>query len=187
MISLNESIMAYNCVISKIPKATITIEEQILVLALIGEEDMLTESTMTEGLKDIGAKLGLHVSKGKGLIDYFKQFTTGIGKLFMLLLKGDKEGALALSKSIKKEDVVHFLLQLDQATLHLVTGPIHILDAVTGWHSSANLKTIKAKATETATAIGDKLKTAFTTIKTSIHDALDGKRAQSLHKKVSNI
>ena len=44
------------------------------------------------------------------------------------------------NKEIKKEQVVDFLLKLDTATLHFVSGPLHMIDALTGWHIWAHIK-----------------------------------------------
>ena len=40
---------------------------------------------------------------------------------------------------ITKEEFIDFVLKLDILTLHLLTGPIHIIEALTGWHVGANI------------------------------------------------
>ena len=56
------------------------------------------------------------------------------------IINKDGEAAKNVLKGLKKEDVLDFLLNLDMATLHIVSGPIHTIDAITGWHLWANVK-----------------------------------------------
>lgn len=113
------------------------------LLFLVENVDTLNESTedqLLEGLNDKLGKLGLKLHKSKGVLDYIKSFTTGIGKLFLYMIKGDQEKAKALLQSIKKEDILDFLFKLDLGTLHLFTGPLHMIDAWTGWDLSVKMK-----------------------------------------------
>jgi hypothetical protein len=144
-----------------------TAEYQAAMIKLsyvLEHSDTLNENVeyVAEAVNDTLKKFGLHVAKGKGLISYFAKFATGAGKLIIAALKGDGEAVAEISNSVKKEDVIDFLLKLDQATLHLVTGPIHMIDAITGWHIAANIK----HAAETASNIMDKIKKAYVDLKT---------------------
>ena len=105
----------------------------------------LNESELNEfKMPDIdGAlkKAGLHVKKGRGLIQMIASSGLHFARVFHAAIRaagGDKGAEKTLrellSKKISKEDVIDFLLKLDQATLHIVTGPIHFIEAVTGWH-----------------------------------------------------
>jgi hypothetical protein len=69
------------------------------------------------------------------------------------------------------------------ATMHIVTGPIHFIDAVTGWDLMADLK----GAAETAK---DKLKNfyaAMKNVKDSISTVLGGKRQKQMLKVADNL
>jgi len=142
------------------------IDEEIAMTSLIDmisihfddgqlEEDIenQNEEILDEGVKDkvndIIAKAGFHVKKKKGLIGHLMAAGKGVGKLFVALINKDADAAKAVLKGLRKEDVLDFLLDLDMATLHIVSGPIHTLDAITGWHIWANVKE-KAKGAKIA-------------------------------------
>ena len=61
----------------------------------------------------------------------------------MKAVKGDEESKIKMkeiaNKEIKKQDVIDFLLRLDTLSMHLLTGPIHMIDALTGWHISPQI------------------------------------------------
>jgi hypothetical protein len=137
-------------------------------------EDMITESEeyLAEGLNDYLGKIGLKVHKAKGLIDYAKDILVGTGKLFLLIIKGDTDAAKELLKTVKKEDVLDFLYKLDLATLHLFTGPIHFIDAVTGWDLTVKTK----QAVKTSTDLIKDLVASLIKIKEHVSVALSGKK-----------
>lgn len=133
-------------------KNGLTINEKVLAMVLFMESldklEFVTEARLeedlvviAEGINDHLSKVGFKIHKSKGILDYIKGFTTGVGKLMFYALKGDAEKAKELVKSISKEDVLDFLYKLDLGTMHLVTGPIHMIDAWTGWDLAVNLKT----------------------------------------------
>jgi hypothetical protein len=93
----------------------------------------MAEGIMKSVKKYLG-KIGLDVEKeSKGIFEYILSFGKGVGRMFVALLSGDIDTAKLLLKSIKKEEVVDFLYKLDLATLHLITGPLHLLHGLTGW------------------------------------------------------
>ena len=152
----------------------------------------LTESQkeqIFEGIKDWFEKVGLSIEKGTGIIDYVGQFTSGAGKLILAAIKGDKEKVKEIAKGLKKEKVIDFLLKLDILTLHLVTGPIHTIDAVTGWELMANLEKFSDEA-------ADQIKIFykhFTKVKSAITNLFKGKDqakmlgiAKKLEKNIPN-
>lgn len=96
---------------------------------------LLTEGKIEDTLKKAGFKL----HKSRGLIKYLTSAGSGVVKLMIAAIRGDKTGVQNIISSVKKEDVVDFLLKLDMATLHIVTGPIHFINAVTGWDLEANI------------------------------------------------
>jgi hypothetical protein len=112
---------------------------QKLMLA-IHFSDSMNESEINEAsIGDYASKIGLKISKGNGLIDYLIKFTSGAGKMLMAAIKGDEPKVREISGQMSKADFVDFLLKLDTVTMHLVTGPIHMIDAITGWDILANI------------------------------------------------
>jgi len=123
-------------------------EDTISLLELSSFIDEYPE--MNESLGEWGGKLksaldkmGLHTSKGNaGLLQIIAKASSNVSKLlwhaFMATITGKqehKDKVIEISnKEVKKEDIVNFLIKLDMLTLHFITGPIHMIDALTGWH-----------------------------------------------------
>lgn len=127
----------------------------ILEVAMFMEHDVerIDEAFDVKALSNAAGSLlkkaGLHLHKGEGLMQQAMKGGAAVGKLIWYSIKavqGDKEAkakAKELANSeVKKEDVLAFLLNLDMATLHIFTGPIHFIDAVTGWHLWADVKEV---------------------------------------------
>lgn len=128
-------------------------------------------------------KAGIHIKKGKGLIHYFKDIGKGLYQFFIAAIKGDIDKIKELKDSVKKEDVLDFLLKLDTATLHLITGPIHSVDAITGWHIWSNVQKTKEETLSTMNVI----KKALETIKNKIVDFKDKSLEIKITKNISKI
>jgi hypothetical protein len=103
------------------------------------------DNPLNEGIekyeKDINtvlSKIGLKAHKSKGLIAILKDMGKNMGMLVYHMIKAyngneiSKEKVKELSKTIKKEDFMNLLLRLDMLTLHMLSGPIHMFDALTG-------------------------------------------------------
>ena len=177
-----------------------TLAESIMDIVLIRESDetMLYEAfdldhenIINEGIVDILkmnvkdvaknldgllgkglGKAGLHRHKGKGLISYVMGATKGVGKMILAAIRGDTDTVKQLAQSVKKEDVIDFLLKLDTVTQHIIVGPIHTLDAITGWHIGANLEhVIRGKD-----GLVSKIKGAIGTIRNTIASIVDKSR-----------
>jgi len=146
----------------------------IMYITMLANEDY---SSADEGLIDsskaVLAKLGLHASKSTGLIEYLFKSGKGLGLLIKAAVLGDKAKIKEVAKSIKKEEVIDFLLKLDQATLHAVTGPVHLIDAITGWHLGVAIS-------HKVTGAVDVIKFSITKIKSVINNIED----KVLHKKI---
>jgi hypothetical protein len=106
-------------------------------------------------------KAGLHVHKTTGLLGYLKNAGKGIMKLFLAAIKKDKEGVKQVLKSIRKEDVLDFLLKLDMATLHVISGPLHFIDAVSGYHLWAAVKEKASQGVNIIKQAIDKIKKTY--------------------------
>lgn len=110
---------------------------------------------LNEGIGDFARKvrnflpkLGVHAHKAHGgLIGMLGKVGKTMAKFFWHAMKaatGDEESKKIVkqiaNKEIKKEDVIDFLLKLDATTIHLISGIIHTIEALTGWHIGANIK-----------------------------------------------
>ena len=122
------------------------------------DNDLLIESDGGK-IDSVLKKLGLHAKKTKpGLISQFKNAGKGVLKFLVAAAKGDTSTMKKMAgKEVKKEDVIEFLINLDQATLHLFTGYIHAIEAITGWHLGANTKNSSEKITATVSKVSDAL------------------------------
>jgi hypothetical protein len=147
---------------------------------LMNESELLNEANINDYLKKFGLKFH---KEGPGLIDYIKDFTKGAGKLIVAAVKGNKEEVKRIAQTITKEKVLDFLLKLDTATLHIVTGPIHTIDAVTGWDLSATVEHAAKKSK-------DILKDIWATLKelqNKVLKAFDDTRKKTLVKQISDL
>ena len=142
---------------------------------VMDQENILTEgTTLLEGegrIDKMLGKAGLHIGRSDGLIQMLAKSGKQFGKVLLALWKARKGGDDAKANlkqviedsKISKEQFLDFLLKLDQATLHMITGPLHLLDAVMGWHIAPHV------AKKTA-GMADKIKSAFDSIAHTIKD-----------------
>ena len=68
--------------------------------------------------------------------------------------------------------MLDFLLKLDMATLHVLTGPLHTIDAITGWHLWANVKDKADQGLKKAKEAIDNLIAVAKTAEQSVKDKL---------------
>lgn len=159
---------------------------QALLFLMESELDSLNESTEEELIEAFDRqlkKVGLKLHKSKGILDYIKSFATGIGKVLLFIIKGDQEKAKDLLKSMKKEDFLDFIYKLDLGTLHLITGPLHMIDAWTGWDLGVNLQNHMKKAEGLTTV----LKQAIQKLKHSVEQMFTGNKQKRLLTHVHKI
>jgi len=144
-------------------------------------KDFLTQPITKELVgKSLGI-VGLHAhGSGQGLIQQLIKTGKGVAQLFMAGIRGDKGAVKEIAGRVSKADVMQFLTNLDMVTLHAITGPIHIIDAVTGWHIGANLK----KATS---SIVDQIKKAFSEVKTKLSQYVDKSKMRGLHASLTAL
>ena len=139
--------------------------------ALMIEAAMFFDDGLNEGIGDsikkFLPKLGLHVDVGPGLIQQVGKASKNVGQLLWYAFKNwatnDKE-ALEKAKElantqVTKEDFVKFIFNLDKLTLHLITGPLKIIDGLTGWHIDAAVKSATSDLVDRAKATINNLKT----------------------------
>jgi vesicle coat complex subunit len=132
-------------------------------------------------VEPVAKKAGLHIETKKGLLQYLSSATTSVAKLLYYAVdyyfnknEESKKKMIELAKSVKKEDIIDFLLKLDMLTLHLISGPIHQLDALTGTHIWANIQSKTKNVTDAA-------KDAIKKIE-SLKDHLEGSLKSQLQK-----
>jgi len=119
----------------------------------------LNESVFQD-LKSLLVKFGIKTKNNqKGLIQIFAKASKNVGLLLYYAFKvatgddsyKDKLKEIANTK-ITKHDVLDVLLKLDVLTLHMLSEPVHIIDAITGWNIfdevKQRLKNVDEKAKE---------------------------------------
>ena len=154
------------------------------ILGLMLLEEMEITDDVNEGVNDILNKFGLGLEKkAPGVIEYMAKFTTGVGKLIWYAMKRDKKAIKKLSKEFTKEDLLDFLMKLDLVTMHLVTGPLHMIAGLTGWDLEVEVKHAKAKAQ----TVVDKIKSALNVLKSEVTQYFSPKLQPVIIKKVADI
>ena len=161
------------------------VTESLSVLLYLSEQnlDTMNEEDLLEGFSDWLNKFGLKVHKSKGVIDYIKQFTGMAGRMVLAAIKGDAEKVKEIALELNKEDFVDFLLKLDLITLHLVTGPIHFIDGLTGWDISANLKHVASTSKQYMKLIYDGIEN----VKHGVKNLFSKNKQKKLMKRIQHI
>lgn len=102
--------------------------------------------------------LSLPKTRKKGLIQIISSSSKEIGKMLWLAYKYSitnnsefkNELRNMAHKNITKDDMIDFLFKLDVVTLGLLSSPISMIDAITGWNLLENLKSITKSIEERA-------------------------------------
>jgi len=173
---------------SMIRESIVNIDEAhdaVLAMVLLEEMDIPEgDFNMNEGVNDILHKFGLGLEKkAPGVIEYMAKFTSGVGKLVWYAMKRDKKAIKKLSQEFSKEDFLDFLMKLDLVTMHLVTGPIHFINGLTGWELEVEVKHMKAKASN----VVDRIKGAINTLKTEVTAYFNPNLQPTIIGKVNDI
>lgn len=143
----------------------------ILEVAMFSESMITEEIDFRSALEKIGFKA--HKS-GPGVIGMImkagKQVAKVLYQAFLTAKDPSKENKEKLKQTlkdskIKKEQIIDFVLNLDMLTLHLISGPIHMIEALTGWHIWANIK-------KTAKDTIDRIKSALSELKAAAKTAM---------------
>jgi hypothetical protein len=158
-----------------------SIKECLMALAYMGTLENINESALTEvsiltGIADMFGKvetgidkIGMKLHKGKGVLSYIADFNDAASFLIFAAIKGDKDEVLRIAKTFDKAKFIDFLLKLDMLSMHIITGPIHMIDAITGWDLMANLKSHAVKAEN----IIDSIEKAISDLKSKISTLMD--------------
>jgi len=159
-------------------------EVKIAGLLYLAENiDTLNEADLNEGLNDWLSKIGLNIKKENGIIDYFWNFTKGTGRLILAAIKQDKEEIKSILKGVTEKDCINFIMKLDLITLHIISEPLHLIEAITGWSIEPIIKD-KLKSAD------DKLKVFFnaiSTVKNSIVQLANPKKTKTYLKLVNKL
>ncbi len=129
----------------KMQEVALALENSIALQYLLDHDGQLNEgieSMISGALK----KVGLHLTKGNGLIQMLSKASVTVSKVIYLAVMGTKDPAYKAqlkdyieSNKVDKAQIFDFLLKLDTLSLHMLSAPIHILDAITGWHIGPDL------------------------------------------------
>lgn len=145
----------------------------------------LNESSLADKFETVLKPLGLKVSKKKGLLSVLKDISKNTSLLLYYGIKahmGDeksKEKVKEYATKVKKEDFMELLFKLDMLTLHLITGPIHMIDALTGWHVAPDIKTKSKELQMRAKKVLDHLK--------AIKDEVKGPKKKKIETYFNNL
>lgn len=124
--------------------------EQIMSLvALRLESQTLNEATdkrtLLKQADEMLKRVGFTTRQETGILQYLAGAGVGVAEMLVAALKGDKEGIKQVASGVTKEKLLDFFLKLDVLTLHLLSSPIHIIDAITGWDLHSNLRNTATK------------------------------------------
>ena len=144
------------------------VQTAVLGLALLEELDPNeTDEGINEGINDILGKFGLELEKkSPGVVEYLYKFSKGVGKFIWYAIKKDKKGINQMKKDFSKEELLDFLYKLDLVTMHLITGPLHFIDGMTGWDLGVAIEGMHKEAGK----VVDKIKKALSTLKGTVTD-----------------
>ena len=165
--------------------------EILIEMAMIVDDEMTLNEAFDIGtLKSTGKSLlksigmGSHKS-GDGLISVALKSGKIMAEFVYHILRGSSGNTTSIQRvkdiaktEITKEQFLDFLLKLDMATLHLVSGPLHAIDAWTGWHIWAHIKSKTEngleKARKAITDLADAAKSASEDAKKKIKSLMYG-------------
>ena len=110
----------------------------------LNEADGDWRSKFKQAAQKAGLKLG---GSERGLLSTLSRVSKHISKIIYYAIKakgGDIPARDELKKLVKrkatKEELIDFFFKLDTLTLSILTGPINIIDALTGWNIVSSLK-----------------------------------------------
>lgn len=162
---------------------------EFIVFMEDGESLVLSEArgeSVKAGLGKVANKLGVSAHGRKNLLKLIASVgkNTGLALVYAIRSHMGQEGAKenlenVLKTANIKSELTDLMLRLDTLTLHLLTGPLHIIDAITGWHLGADIK--------------DKAKTPNTHIKGAIDiltkaaQAIKDKPRKTLNRSIEKI
>ena len=136
----------------------------------------LNEGAKLDSVNNTLGKMGIKITKHEGILDYIKKFSSVFGKVFLYIIKGDTEKAKELLKTLTRGDFIDFVLKLDLGTLHMLSEPLHMIAAWTGWDIEAVLGKLEDEAKNSI----ESLKQAVSNVKNKITTVFSGKKEKKL-------
>ena len=127
-------------------------KQQLLELAIfmslnphqLNEADGDWRGKFKKAVKSAGLKMG---GSERGLLQTLSKVGSHVSKVIYYAIKakgGDRpardELKELLGKKVTKAELIDFFFKLDTLTLSIMTGPINIIDALTGWNIIGTLK-----------------------------------------------
>jgi len=159
---------------------------KILVdLAMFMEEgDYIDEASIVIQSKSALNKMGIDIEKeSEGIIAKLKK--PELREFFKHLFSAFAGNEISKQKikemaknAVSKGDIINVLLKLDGLTLHLISGPIHVLEYLTGW-KVAGVK----KKVENVTV---RIQKSINTLK-NLSQTLTGKEKKQITNFTSNL
>ena len=155
----------------------------LLELAVFMDDGQLDEGILKK-TKNVLPKLGIDIEKkGQGIIGKLKDpKTKEFFKLLFKAFKGDEEAKTKVKEMSKeivsKGDIVNILLKLDSITLHMISGPVHILEYLTGWKISGVKKEMKS--------VVQRIDKAMASLK-DLYELLKGKQKKVIGNSIANL
>ena len=162
---------------------------EFIVFMEDGESLVLSEArgeNVKAGLGKVADKIGISVHGRKNLLKLISSVgkNTGLALVYAIRSHMGQDGAKEKLENVLKtanikSEITDLILRLDALTLHLLTGPIHVIDAITGWHIGADLHQ-KAKTANTH------VKSALDTI-IKASKAIKDKPRKTLNRSIEKI
>lgn len=160
----------------------------LMETAYFAESEELNEEVgdIVSGLKNLLSKMGIEAHEtSKGIIHILASAGKTMTQFFYHALRApkNKESRKKVKeiagKEITKEEIIDFLLKLDVLTLHLLTGPIHMIEALTGWH-------IWAKVGKKSQEVMDRARKALEVLKDHVQ-TLTGKAKKKANNLINKL
>ena len=146
-------------------------------------QDTLNEAELNEGFKDWLKSVGMNMEKTPSVIDYMMDFTSGVGMIILAALKGDKHKIKAIADMFTFEEFADFIMSLDNITMGLISTPLAIIQAITGWDIENSVK----NATKNTVKIIGNIKQAIKTIRTNTAKIMCPTKQKVIDLNISDI
>ena len=180
---------------AKVEQVEVTGDEIATILEFVmildeGNEVILSEAR-AEDLKSlvgsVSKKLGFASSGRKNLLSLLSSISknAALTVVYAIQAQAGREGAKeklqnVLQTSNVKAELLDLVVRADVLTLHLISGPIHMIDALTGYE-------IADKIREKAEIGGNKVKDAVELIQKSAQSLSDNQKSRRVKKSLNTI
>jgi hypothetical protein len=167
-----------------------TVLEYLMILDA-GEDDIILSENKIKDIKGtlstLAKKMGISNASKKTLLGLLSTVgkKSALSLVYAIQASAGNEGAREKLKGIIKDreiysELTDLVVRLDVLTLHLISGPIHVIDAIAGWD-------IAEKIRERALGVTNKLNSAIDTISSSAQKHLNADRSKRVQKKINQI